>query len=195
MAKALFHKSQRVFVKPVGTWAVIEQVVPHWVKDVAEPLRISYDCGLGRQFQAQELASEQAMRNENRVPADPNEDEDEVMLEHWHIERRPIKWRAGDFGMRLGASSTYPVVATDEGSPNGWRVSGSDYDRDPQRIEHQARMIVHTPELLRIARRLAEVAAENPDAIPADLKPVVQHCAMILRRVYQVDDDPAIAAE
>ena len=37
MAKALFHKSQRVFVKPVGTWAVIEHVVPHWVKDVDEP--------------------------------------------------------------------------------------------------------------------------------------------------------------
>ena len=42
MAKALFHKSQRVFVKPVGTWALIEKVVPHWVKDVDEPLRVTY---------------------------------------------------------------------------------------------------------------------------------------------------------
>ena len=48
MAKALFHKSQRVFVKPVGTWATVEHVVPHWVKDVNEPLRVTYDCGLGR---------------------------------------------------------------------------------------------------------------------------------------------------
>ncbi len=30
MAKALFHKSQRVFVKPVGTWAIVEKVIPHW---------------------------------------------------------------------------------------------------------------------------------------------------------------------
>jgi hypothetical protein len=26
MAKAKFHKSQRVFVKPVGTWAYVEAV-------------------------------------------------------------------------------------------------------------------------------------------------------------------------
>ena len=25
MAKAAFHKNQKVFVKPVGTWAVVEQ--------------------------------------------------------------------------------------------------------------------------------------------------------------------------
>ena len=30
MAKAKFHKSQRVFVKPVGTWAHVEAVVPQW---------------------------------------------------------------------------------------------------------------------------------------------------------------------
>ena len=30
MAKAQFHKNQRVFVKPVGTWALVEHVVPHW---------------------------------------------------------------------------------------------------------------------------------------------------------------------
>ena len=32
MAKAAFHKNQKVFVKPVGTWAVVEQVLPQWVK-------------------------------------------------------------------------------------------------------------------------------------------------------------------
>ncbi len=46
MAKALFHKNQRVFVRPVGTWAVIERVVPQWVKDVPEPLKVFYDVGL-----------------------------------------------------------------------------------------------------------------------------------------------------
>ena len=28
MAKAKYHKAQRVFVKPVGTWAYVEAVVP-----------------------------------------------------------------------------------------------------------------------------------------------------------------------
>jgi hypothetical protein len=37
MAKAKYHKSQRVLVKPVGTWAHVEAVVPKWVKGCEEP--------------------------------------------------------------------------------------------------------------------------------------------------------------
>jgi hypothetical protein len=29
MAKAKYHKSQRVFAKPVGTWTFVEAVVPN----------------------------------------------------------------------------------------------------------------------------------------------------------------------
>ncbi len=191
MAKALFHKSQRVFVKPVGTWAVIEHVVPHWVKDVNEPLRITYDCGLGRPFHAHELVSEQAVHNQNRVA----DDDDDMMLEHWTVERRTIKWRPSEFGVTLANPGTYPVVATDEGGTSGWRVGGAEYDRDPQRIEHQARMIVHTPDLMRIARRVAEFASDNPAEFPAELKPVAQHCALILRNVYRLDEEITVAAE
>ena len=50
MAKAKFHKSQRVFVKPVGTWAYVEAVVPKWVKGCDEPINVTYDCGMGREF-------------------------------------------------------------------------------------------------------------------------------------------------
>ena len=191
MAKALFHKSQRVFVKPVGTWAVVEHVVPQWVKDVNEPLRITYDCGLGRPFHAHELVSEQAVHNQNRI----SDDDEDMMLEQWFIERRTIKWRPSEFGVTLANPGTYPVVATDEGSNGGWRVGGSEYDRDPHRIEHQARMIVHTPDLLRIARRVAEFASANPNETPADLKPVAQHCALILRNVYRLDEEVTVAAE
>ena len=42
MAKAQFHKNQRVYVKPVGTWALVERVVPHWAKGIEEPLRVYY---------------------------------------------------------------------------------------------------------------------------------------------------------
>ena len=34
MAKAVFHKNQRVYVSSVGTWAMVEQVVPQWAKGV-----------------------------------------------------------------------------------------------------------------------------------------------------------------
>jgi len=191
MAKALFHKSQRVFVKPVGTWAVIEHVVPHWVKDVDEPLRVTYDCGLGRPFHAHELISEQALHNQDRVTGE----DDYMMLEQWFIDRRIIKWRASDFGVTLADPGTFPVVATDEGGAGGWRVGGSEYDRDPQRIEHQARMIVHTPDLMRIARRIADFASETPSELPSSLKPVAQHCALILRNVYRFDEEVTVAAE
>ena len=38
-----YHKHQRVYVRPVGTWAIVERVVPQWTKGLDEPLRIFYD--------------------------------------------------------------------------------------------------------------------------------------------------------
>jgi hypothetical protein len=58
MAKAKYHKSQRVFVKPVGTWAHVEAVMPKWVKGCDEPIKITYDCGMGREFAQEELKEE-----------------------------------------------------------------------------------------------------------------------------------------
>jgi hypothetical protein len=191
MAKAHFHKMQRVYVKPVGTWALVEQVIPHWVKDVGEPLKVTYECGLGREFQAHELVSEQAMHADETASHD-----DDLLLEHWRIGRRSTKWRTA-MGQHSGDNlGTFPVVLTDEGDTGGWRVNPVDFDRDPHRVEHQARMIVQTPDLLRIARKIAEVAAENPEDFPADLLPVAKQCATILRYVYQLNDAPdTVAAE
>lgn len=190
MAKALFHKSQRVFVKPVGTWALVEQVIPHWVKNVDEPLRVSYDCGLGRRFEAHELVSEQTMHKHER----PEDDEEDFLLEQWRIDRKLIKWRA-DAMLGIDPNpSTYPVVVTDDGDWGGWRVTGSEYDRDPRRIEHQARMIVHTPDLLRIARRLADLASEHPDDLTEEVRHVAARCANILRHVYQSDEEYVTSA-
>jgi hypothetical protein len=191
MAKALFHKSQRVFVKPVGTWALIEQVIPHWVKDVDEPLRVTYEVGLGREFQAAELISEQAMHNNDR-----HEDDDDMLLDNWRIDRKHAKWRGGGMGQTDANPGTYPVVVTDDGEWGGWRVPGGEYDRDPQRVEHQARMIVNTPDLLRLARKIAEFASERPEDFPDDMKPIAKRCASVLRYVYQLDvEEPTVAAE
>ena len=55
--------------------------MPHWVKDVNEPLRITYYCGLGRPFHAHDLVSEQAVHSQNRV----SDDDEDMMLEHWSV--------------------------------------------------------------------------------------------------------------
>lgn len=193
MAKALFHKSQRVYVKPVGTWVPIERVVPQWVKGVDEPLRITYDCGLGRLFQAHELVSEEAML---RLERSEEDDEDETLIEQWRVVRHLMKWRSGEGQVSLGVTpGTYPAVATDDGANSGWRVPATEYDRDPARIEHQARMIAHTPDLFRVARKIAEFAAANPKTVPEDLRPVAARCAKILRAVYRLEEEAATAAE
>src|SRR6266571_2585660 len=70
MAKAQYHKNQRVYVKPVGTWALIERVVPHWAKGIDEPIRIHYDVGLGREFAAEELLSEEPLGDKITGEAD-----------------------------------------------------------------------------------------------------------------------------
>ncbi len=192
MAKALFHKMQRVYVKPVGTWAHVEQVIPHWVKDVDEPLRITYECGLGRQFHAQELMAEQSMY---QGTTDNDADEDPTM-QCWTIARRVARWHQEFSPQSPTHPGTYPAVVTEEDGTGGWRVSKAEFDRDPQRIEHQARMIVRTPELLRVARQIAEFAADQPEDMPKDLQQVATACSSILRFVYQLtDSSDAVAAE
>ncbi|HAH08780.1 MAG TPA: hypothetical protein DCL48_01620, partial [Alphaproteobacteria bacterium] len=83
MAKATFHKNQRVFVRPVGTWALVEKVMPQWAKGLDEPLRVFYDVGLGREFASEELQCE-------TVP-------DAVQAkrqEHWRLVRSRNKWKS-----------------------------------------------------------------------------------------------------
>ena len=55
MARAQFQKGQKVWVECVGAWAQIEQVQPVWAKGFDEPVRVTYDVGLGRDFAASEL--------------------------------------------------------------------------------------------------------------------------------------------
>lgn len=184
MAKALFHKSQRVYVKPVGTWALIEKVIPHWVKDIDEPLRVTYEVGLGREFQANEMISEQAMHDQDRV-----EDDEDIALERWRIQR--VRNRAHTEGNNAHHPypGTFPVVMTDEQDWGGWRVPSAEYDRDPQRLEHQARMIVNAPDMLRLCRKIAEYASDNPGSFPDELEQIAKRCASILRFVYELDGE------
>ena len=190
MAKALFHKSQRVYVKPVGTWALVEKVNPHWVKDVEEPLRVTYDVGLGREFSAGELVSEDVMHGRNRMVNDAD-----MQADSWRIQRAKNRWQEGDETSSHPYPGTFPVVMTDENDWGGWRVPGSEYDRDPSKIEYQARLIVNAPRMLKALRQLVEFAAQNPKSVPDDLKPLARECQLMLRHVYEVTDSPKLAAE
>jgi len=191
MAKALFHRGQRVYIKPVGTWALVEKVIPYWVKDVAEPLRIGYDVGLGREFNAGELISETVMRGR-----DSQEGEDDLVLENWRIFRMKNRWQNQEGIDSHPYPGTFPVVMTDDSDWGGWRVPGAEYDRDPQRVEHQARMMVNAPDMVRIMRKLNEFAAANPEKLPPELLPLAKHTTSILRHVFDIiDTDSQQAAQ
>ena len=174
MAKAVFHKGQRVYVKPVATWAMIEHVQPQWVKGVEEPLRVTYDVGLGRDFQAHELAAE------DREPTKP----DLLETENWRILRSVNRLSAEARDANHPFPGTYPVVVTDEKDWGGWRVPMAEYDRDPGRIEHQARVMANALLLMRVARELIEFATDHPHETPAALQDLARQSEMVLSAIY-----------
>ena len=167
MAKAAYHKHQRVYVRPVGTWAMIERVKPQWVKDVEEPVRIYYDCGLGRDFTEAELAVEAVEESDGG---------------RWRVMRARNKWQTAEECAHHPQPGTYPVIVTDEQDWGGWRVPGAEYDRNPNQIEAQARLIVNAPRLLALAEALTRMAAEDPEAGP-DLIAVARRAEDLVRAV------------
>jgi len=177
MARAAFEKGQRVFVRAVGVWASVELVIPQWVKGVDEPFRIFYDVGLGREFSAHELAAPPA-----RVPR-------QLHQEAWAVRRIHAP------GLRLDrarpADLSMPVVVTEVEDWGGWRVEPVEYDRDPARIEHQAKLIAAAPRLLAAAKALAHYA-EAPDDVdaPRHLGEAVAVAQAVLRAIYAAPSDP-----
>ncbi|MDZ4693479.1 hypothetical protein [Terricaulis sp.] len=184
MAKAVFHKGQRVYVKPVATWAVIENVHPQWVKGVEEPLRVTYDTGLGRDFQAHELAAE------DKEPQKP----DLIETENWRILRAVNRLSADARDPRHPYPGTFPVVVTDEKDWGGWRVPMAEYDRDPTRVEHQSRIIANALRLMRVSRELIEFAQDNPHETPGQLLDLARQAEMVLAAIYHESAPPRVDA-
>lgn len=190
MAKALFHKNQKVFVKPVGTWAVVEQVLPQWVKGMDEPLRVHYDVGLGREFAATELMPEDKSSSAGTISN--NED----LLENWRVHRAKARWGADDDNSHHPQPGTFPVVVTDENDWGGWRVPGAEYDRDPSKIEYQARLISSSPQMLKLLKRLVDMVSDSPENATAEIREVARTGVHVLRHIYDVPEElPAEAAE
>ena len=172
MAKAQFHKNQRVYVKPVGTWALVERVLPQWTKGLDEPLRVFYDVGLGREFAAEELQAE------TPVAEDKNHGH-----ENWRVVRARNKWQPAEDCARHPVPGTFPVVITGEAEWGGWRVPGAEYDLNPQHIEMQARLIASAPQLAAFANSLVEWARKSGEEMPNSLVELAHNAQDILAHV------------
>ena len=172
MAKAQFHKNQRVYVKPVGTWALIEHVVPHWAKGIDEPIRIHYDVCLGREFAAEELQGEESPGDRASTGA-----------QDWRVVRARNKWQPAEDCARHPVPGTYPVVVTGEAEWGGWRVPGAEYDLDPIKMEEQARLIAHAPQLAGFAASLVEWARKSGEDMPNALAELAHRAQDLLAEV------------
>ena len=170
MAKAQFHRNQKVWVETVGTWAVIEKIVPVWARGFGEPVRITYDVGLGRDFRAEELQAEECSE-------DPSGG--------WRLLRARNKWQQPEDCGHHPFPGTYPIVVTDPQDWGGWRVPGSEYDRDPRKIEAQARLIAAAPELGELAGGLRALSGEWGEDAPPELMAIARRAAEILRRIAE----------
>ena len=153
MAKASFHKNQKVFVKPVGTWAIVERVLPQWVKGLDEPLKVHYDVGLGPRILGERADRRQVRRARSTMSPISTTGASSRARNRWadtaDVPNHPFP-------------GSYPVVTTDDKNWGGWRVPSAEYDRDPQKIEFQARIIAASPHLMRIAKALAQFGAQPP---------------------------------
>jgi hypothetical protein len=179
MAKSAFHKNQKVWVETVGTWAVIERIAPVWAQGFEEPVRITYDVGLGRPFMAHELQAEEEGHEKSAGEAG-----------EWRVLRARNKWQSPEDCGHHPMPGTFPVVVTDANDWGGWRVPGAEYDRDPQRIEFQGRLIVEAPRLMQLAQDLAAFVADSEDEAPHELVQLAQRGLRILQRVAE-DAAPA----
>tara|TARA_R110002124_G_scaffold91652_2_gene233249 strand:+ start:501 stop:1070 length:570 start_codon:yes stop_codon:yes gene_type:complete len=171
MARAQFQKGQKVWVECVGAWAQIEKVQPVWAKGFEEPVRVTYDVGLGREFLGHELM----------LPVD---DAAAVQTtDRWRLLRARNKWQQADECLHHPYPGTYPVVVTDAADWGGWRVPGAEYDRDPSRIEYQARLIAAAPALLALAEQLVAAVDETPEDAPPESRRLAQEARTLLKSV------------
>jgi len=172
VAKAQFQRHQKVWVEAVGAWATIDRVIPVWARDFDEPVKITYDVGLGREFRGDELRAEEAT-SVSAPEVDSN----------WRILRARNKWQQPEDCTHHPFPGTFPVVVTDKEDWGGWRTPGAEYDRAPERIEFQARLIAHAPQLMAIAQGLRDFVAEAPHDAPVELQALAATAASILRSV------------
>ena len=134
MAKAKYHKSQRVFVKPVGTWAHVEAVVPKWVKGCEEPIKIAYDCWHGPRVRPRRTRG-----GIRALQATPNGLGGLANL------RGHNRWKSAEQCRHHPFPGTHPMVVTTDHDWGGWRVPAPNMISIPTassiRPSHRARAV------------------------------------------------------
>ncbi|MNE92497.1 hypothetical protein D3C80_1902270 [compost metagenome] len=73
-------------------------------------------------------------------------------------------------------------------------MPGAEYDRDPQRVEFQARLIAAAPDLMELARELMASVAEAPDDAPPESLRLARKAQSILRRMTEIPAPPPARA-
>jgi hypothetical protein len=175
MAKAAFQRNQRVWVDSVGAWALIEKIEPVWAKGFDEPVRITYDVGLGRPFLAHELK-----------PEEPQSEGSAADGPAWRLMRARNKWQTADDCSHHPYPGTFPVVVTDETAWGGWRVPGAEYDRDPRRVEFQARLIASAPALRGLTREILVLVAETPEDAPPAILDIAKKAMAVEKYLMEI---------
>jgi len=122
----------------------------------------------------------------SRGPSCFCQDDADGDLGGWRLLRARNKWQSAEDVPHHPAPGTYPVVVTDKADWGGWRVPGAEYDRDPHRIEFQARLIAAAPRLMALARTLVDAVAENPDDAPPETLTLAREARDLLKSVTDV---------
>jgi hypothetical protein len=71
-------------------------------------------------------------------------------------------------------------------------VPGAEYDRDPDQIEFQARLIAAAPKLMDLAARLLSSVDEAPDDAPPEMRALAREARTILKSVTDVLAAPTL---
>ncbi|MCP4933077.1 MAG: hypothetical protein GY927_02485 [bacterium] len=179
MAKARYHKAQRVFVKPVGTWGFVENIIPKWVQGVEEPIKIQYDVGMGRDFSQDELDIDKTDLEVAGTPAGIKSDENKT----WHVVRAQNKWKSSCDCGHHPYPGTHPVVVTTDRDWGGWRVPGAEYDRDPDLIERQARLLTKAPLIAALLYQFIEDINDQEENLPKSTVQIARLAQKVLTQV------------
>ncbi|MBZ0217005.1 MAG: hypothetical protein K8F25_10665, partial [Fimbriimonadaceae bacterium] len=118
-----------------------------------------YDIGMGRPFMADELEAE-----------DVAVGRDITKEGEWRILRGQNKWRTAEECSHHPFPGTHPIVATGDLDWGGWRVPGTEYDRDPLRIEQQAYLISKAPVMAGLLADLVRLSDEIGDDLPSGIQ-------------------------
>ena len=159
-------------MEAVGAWASVEKIIPLWSKGFDEPVKITYDVGLGREFKAEELRAEEAT---GETAAETGSE--------WRLLRARNKWQTPEDTPHHPFPGTFPVVCTDPQDWGGWRTPGAEYDRDPAKMEFQARLIAASPKLMKLAQQIRDFVVEEAENAPPELQALAQGADAILRAV------------